>query len=217
MIDYFVRSSKEGLVIEGDFPPNLTLAALPSDYKPRKRYVSYFLHKNDIEVGIALLRCISIDKIDIINEGLFIAGLNAFIKCFQDSKARNKVNVSKFAKEKHIKDNFEYFNAMRNKHYMHDENGMLQVSDFLMVDFDKEKPSIYNASVVWNRIRLDYHMEAAKLLYLMNELHRFLCSEIDKMNNNIIKDFSGKSKEELMENGIPNIKVATIDKPYEER
>lgn len=181
MIDYIVRSSKEGLLIEGDFPTNLQLVALPSDYKPRKSYVSYFLHKNDIEVGIALLRCISIDKIDIINEGLFISGLNAFIKCFQESKARARVNVSKFAKEKHLKDSFEYFDSMRNKHYMHDENGMLQTTDFLMVDFDKEKPLVFNASVVWNRIRLDYHKEAAKLLYLMNELHTFLCSEIDKM------------------------------------
>lgn len=211
MIDYRVTVDKEGFVIEGDFPPNAVPIALPNDYKPKKRYVSYFLHRYDIQQGILFLKCISIDKHESVNEGLFIAGLNALVKCFQESKARTRISESILTKNPEIKELYQYFNLIRNKHYMHDENEMIQTTDFFLVTFEEEKPTIFNASVVWNRVKLDYHLEANKLLHLMYVLHDFICAEIDKMNENIVSDFSNKSKDELLKNGMAKIKMANIN------
>jgi len=210
VIDYQVTVTNEGLEIRGDFPNNLVPIAMPDEYIPKKRFASFFLHKNDVEKGMIYLRCISIDKHIAINEALFIAGLNAFIKCFK-SDIRVQVSDDIFSTSEQ-KDAYAYFNSIRNKHFFHDENGMIQTTDFILVDFDTEIPDIYNASVVWNSATLDFQTEANALLNLMIMLHNHICSEIDKMADSIVDDFKEKTKEELLRFNSPEIKLAsTID------
>ena len=215
MINYQVTIMNEGFEIRGDFPNDLTPIAIPDSCKLKRRFASFFLHKRDIEKGMSFLRCISMDKHEAINEGLFIAGLNAFIKCFK-SDVRAQVSDSIFTNDE-TKKLYTFFNSMRNKHFMHDENGMLQTLDFLLVNLDKDVPAIFNASVVWNSILIDYQYEASRLLNLIGIVHNHLCSEIDKMAETIVDEFKDQTKKELLGYGSPTIKIASYDDLHKSR
>ena len=208
MVDYAVTIEKDGLVVRGDFPPHLKPISIPNDYNLKKRYVGLFLHKRDIELGMRYLQCISFEKHEVINEGLFVSGLNAFIKCFLKNAAREKI-LSSIFKDEETRNLYNYFKSLRNKHFMHDGKSMTQTTAFLLVDFEKELPQIYNASVAWNLDPLDYLLNANKLLYLMQITRSYLCDEIDAMNKKIVQDFSRKTKDDLMRNGSPQIKLAS--------
>ena len=136
MIDYKVSIDRERghFIINGSFEADAVPVEIPDDNPDCKPFVDLFLHKADIERGIDFLKCISIDKNSIVNEGLFIAGLNNCMKCFQYSKSRSKLDrKTVFADDEELLDRFLEFEKMRDKHFDHDESGMLQATAFLLV------------------------------------------------------------------------------------
>ena len=209
MIDYQVTMTDEGFVIQGNFPSNLTPIALPANYIHKKRFLSYFLHKNDVERAVSYLECISNDKHHFVNEGLFVAALTIFIKCF-GTGVRERVSDDIYDTPD-TKDSYNQFKDVRDKHFVHDVNGMTQTTDFMLVNLDEANPHIHNASVIYNIATFNYRYEANKLIHLMQILHNYLCREIDKMSDDIINEFKSKSKDELISYGSPNIRLANID------
>lgn len=216
MHNYKVTSSEEhnGFIVQGDFEPNSIPIEIPSDNINKNNFIYLFLNKADIERGIDCLRCISIDKNKIENEALFIAGLNNCIKCFQKNGSRGHLNPSTvFKGNGEMKACFDRFLNLRNKHYIHDDNEMLQAIAFLLIS--PKNDNIWGGlpSVIWNKIELDYYREGLVLQNVMNYIYDYICSEIDRIGDLILSDYKDCQKEELLKLPKARIKLASAETP----
>ncbi len=212
MIDYQISIDSENgkYIVSGPFNPGSTAVVIPQTDSNRKDFVDFFLHKADIERGIDFLRCISIDKDNMVNEGLFIAGLNNCIKCFKYSDARNKLDKNlAFSSNVGVYDLFIEFEKLRDKHYNHDENGMVQATAFLIVSNNDELVFGGPPSVVWNREALNYYIEGQKLQGVAQHIWQFICTEIDRISDLIQATYRDYSKEILLELQIPQLITAS--------
>lgn len=201
MINYDVKIDKENhrFVIDGPIRDNSIPIEIPKDNPFRERFIDLFLHKADIERGVDFLQCISNDKSITVNEGLFIAGLNNCMKCFKYSNARNKlVKQQVFAQSEEMLKRFLEFEQMRDKHYDHDENGMLQAVAFLLISKDEGHVFSGPPSVVWNRAQLNYYLAGQKLQEIMCYILQYIEKEIDIVGNQIAENYKYYFKGELL-------------------
>ena len=201
MINYDVKIDKENnrFVINGPIGENSIPIEIPKDNPLRAVFIDLFLHKADIERGIDFLQCISNDKNITVNEGLFIAGLNNCMKCFKYSNARNKlVKQEVFAQSEEMLKKFLEFEQMRDKHYDHDENGMLQAVSFLLINEDGGQVFSGPPSVVWNRVQLNYYLAGQNLQQIMCYILQYIEKKIDIIGNDILEYYKKFSKEELL-------------------
>ncbi len=212
MIDYKVSIDRERdcFIVNGPFDADAVPVGIPNDNPNRKLFVDLFLHKADIERGIDFLKCISIDKDITVNEGLFIAGLNNCMKCFKYSKSRSKLDkTAVFAENEELRERFVEFERMRDKHFDHDESGMLQATAFLLVYPTGERVFGGPPSVVWNRVMFDYYIAGQRLQEVMQYTWRFLCTEIDKIGCLVEDAYSSYSREDLMALETAKIELAS--------
>lgn len=214
MMDYEVLIDREQkrFIVKGSFDADAVPVDIPESEPNRKQYIDLFLHKADIERGMDFLRCISTDQNSIVNEGLFIAGLNNCMKCFKHSNSRSKLDKSVvFANNEEMFTRFLEFEKMRDKHFDHDENGMLQATAFLLISPNEERTFGGLPSVVWNRAALNYYVDGQKLQDVMQYILQFIRNEIDKVGSLIEATYSCYSKEQLMSLKSPRIELATKD------
>lgn len=212
MIDYHVTIDKENdrFIVNGPFATDSFPVEIPLNDPDRKEFIDLFLHKADVERGIDFLRCISIDKDITINEGLFIAGLNNCIKCFKFSASRSKLKKSSvFSDNEKMLQQFIDFETMRDKHFDHDENGMLQAIAFLLIRDNPEHIFGGPPSVVWNRVMFDYYLAGQRLQETMQFIHSYLSQQIDELGKRIEKNYNGYSYEELSKYEAAKIKLAS--------
>lgn len=216
MNNYNVTYSEKhnGFIVQGDFAENSIPIDIPSDNINKNKFIYLFLNKADIEKGIDYLRCISIDKSRLENEALFIAGLNNCVKCFQKNESRGHLNSSTvFKTNKELGKCFNRFLNLRNKHFVHDDNGMLQATAFLLVLSEGENVWGGRPSVIWNEIELDYYREGLILQDVMSYVHTYICQEIDRIGDLILSEYSGYTKEELLRFPTARIKRASTETP----
>ena len=209
--------------IEGDFIPGSKAVKIPADTDKSKnlhhQYISFFLSKSDIDAGIDYLNCISLNNHPRANEGLFIGALSRYYKCFQHSNARvalDKVAFKRFSPQ--CATEFERFENWRNKHYIHDENGMIQACAFLLVA-PNDYPSKFGGppSVVWNSVSVDYIYESKNLQSLMQETLRYIEKRIDKISSMILEELDSFSHDELLALDDAHIELATVSHPEQKR
>ena len=212
MIEYHVsiNKSKKCFIINGPFHPNSIPIEIPNDNPDRKIFVDLFLHKADIERGIEFLQSVALVNSLTIKEGLFIAGLNNYMKCFKYSKSRTKLDKKiVFANNNDELERFIEFEIMRDKHFDHDENGMLQATAFLLICNEQNKIFGGPPSVVWSRSKLDYNKAAKILENNMKYVLSYLCQEIDIIGQNIIATYITCPKEKLLNMKTAKIQLAT--------
>lgn len=212
MIDYEVQIDRERgcFSIKGPFNNDVIPIGIPHSDSNRKLFVDLFLHKADIERGIDFLKHISNDKNITVNEGLFIAGLNNCMKCFKYSKSRNKLDkTAVFENNEELFMWFTKFEKMRDKHFDHDESGMLQATAFLLVCPTGKNVFGGPPSVVWNRVMFDYYAAGQKLLEVMQYTCQYLCQEIDKVGCLIEATYINFSREQLLALETPKIELAS--------
>ena len=212
MVDYQVTIDRENgrLIVKGSFAPDSFPIEIPLDNPDRKEFIDLFLHKADIEKGIDFLRCISIDKDITVNEGLFVAGLNNCIKCFKFSASRKKLEKdSVFSDNEKMLQQFIDFETIRDKHFDHDENGMLQAIAFLLIRDNPEHIFGGPPSVVWNRVMFDYYLAGQRLQETMQFIHIHLSKQIDEVGKRIENYYNEYSYETLSNYKAAEIKLAS--------
>lgn len=223
MIDYRVDVRNGCFRIEGNILPGSKAVKIPTNtVKQRKlqqQFVSLFLNKADIEAGIDYLNCISLNNHIRANEALFVAALSVYYKCFQNSGARIALNEAAF---KHFSpqfsDEYDRFKNWRNKHYIHDENSMIQTCAFLLVaPVDSQEKFGGPPSVVWNKVSVDYLREGRILYNMMQETWRFIIKRIDEIGDFILGECVKFSREELLTLDEVQIEIATPDHPEQKR
>ena len=214
MIDYkvLVDYKHNKFTVYGPFSENAIPIEIPKENPQRKAFIDLFLHKADIDRGIDFLQCIS-ENTDITHrEALFIAGLNNCMKCFKYSKARNKLDKNVvFANSAQMLSLFVEFEKMRDKHYDHDENGMLQATAFLLVCDSGEKVFGGPPSVVWNRTKFDYLVLGKMLENVMLVVQEYICNMIDSVGRSILLTYMNTPKADLMKWKATSIELASSD------
>ena len=216
--DVQIDPSNHAFVIRGDFNPEAIAVNLPKEDPERDKYTSYFLHKDDFEKSVNFLMCVSADKPGIINKALFITALNYYLKCFKYSKSRIKIDIDDFCGNgTWQKTDLAYFEALRDRHYMHDENGMTEVTAFLLVNPETDPERTGPASVVWNRVELDYYNESDRLRKLVGWSIINVESIMDIISSSINTRYKNKQRSELLSFGDPHIILASTEKIHEKR
>ena len=225
MIDYKVSrdEANECFIIEGNILPGSKAVKIPVDTKKRKQlqhqFISFFLNKADIEAGIDYLNCISLNNHFRTNEGLFIGALSRYFKCFQSSDARIALDEDAFKRfyPQSVAD-FERFKNWRNKHYIHDENGMIQTCAFLLIAPQNHSSKFGGPpSVVWNTVPINYIREGQLLQSLLQETWKFTVKKIDEIGDMIMKELEAFSHNELLALDDAHIELATVNHPEQKR
>lgn len=220
MIEYKVQiDPQNGAVIQGDFAPGSIAVNIPDTNKKKKLFISYFLNKKDIERGIDYLNCISLNNHYIANEGLFISALAMFAKCFVNSESRiglDKEGFKRFSPQS--AGLFDQYDAWRNKHFLHDENSMTEAISFLLISPEGNE-NIFGGppSVVWNSVQVNYVREGRQLESLLQEIWKYVVSQIDKHGHSIEGDYCDCTRDELLAFGAPAFKFATTQAPEKKR
>lgn len=216
MNDYIVGWEKDGsgLVVIGAFGHNFKVIEIPRTDPDRKKFIDMFLHKADISIGSSYLNWISSDNNVAINESLFIAALNSLMKCFKRSKSREKLDSAKiFSSNTELFELFKRYEIMRDKHYVHDENGMFQPMAIFFFSQNSSSVRFDNPSVIWNRTKFDYIEEKEKLTSVMEHIMQYLEKEIDHIGSYIIQRCAKLSLAELKQLEVYDIARASISAP----
>lgn len=220
MLEYSVTIDSAGVfTIQGGFMPGSVPVNIPDSNKKKKQFISLFLHKRDIEASINYLDCISLNNNYIANEGLFISAIAMFSKCFVNSASRNALDKEGFKSfSPGYRDIFDKYDMWRNKHFLHDENSMIEAISFLLLSPESSE-SLFGGppSVVWNRVPLDYIQERKPLERLLQEIREYTVYLIDKQGKSIADEYSNKTRDELLKFGEPPLKLATIENPEKKR
>ena len=219
MVSYKVTilEKQKAFLVEGDFNPDAEPINIPLDNLDRQNFIDWFLHKRDIDEAFVFLQFISIDKPDMMNKALFIAGLNSAMKIFKTSNARMKIPKDKFVKQfPDLEDDLNYFESLRDKHYMHDDNGMIEATAFLLLN-PEGSPEKYGGppSVVWNSAHLNYYVESQRLQRFLCSVWDYIVKQIDSIGDQIAKRYAETERDVLKGFGPPPIKLAStqdIDK-----
>lgn len=205
-------------IVEGNIVPGSIPVQLP-DSPLKNQFVSYFLHKADIETGIDFLNCISLNNHVRANEGLFTAALSMLIKCFQSAESRVAIDEKAFKKyAPDMAGDFARYKAWRNKHYIHDVNGMIETTAFLLIA-PESHPETFGGlpSVVWNKVSINYVAESRILYEVMQSVWKFCVFKIDRLGDKIMEEYKNKPRDKLLLLQTANIKLATLEDPTQTR
>ncbi len=216
MYDYEVGWEKDGsgIVVVGPFSHNSKVIEIPRNDPERNKYIDLFLHKANIDIGLSYLNRISTDNELTINKCLFIAALNSCMKCFKRSNSRGKLDKAKiFLGSAELFELFKRYEIIRDKHYMHDENGMFQPLAVFFFTQNISSVRFDNPSVVWNRAKLDYIDEKEKLTSVMQLIRQYLAREIHCVGDNIIRQCAKLSPTELKQVEVYDMAKASIGAP----
>lgn len=221
MIPYKVTIDKERgvFLVQGNFSPNAMPINIPSSDPDRQKFIDYFLHKADIDDAFLFLQFISADKSDMMNKALFIAGLNSAMKTFKPSNARRQSLKDEFIKQfPELADDLKHFESLRDKHYMHDDNGMIEATAFLFLN-PEGSPVKFGGppSVVWNSTHLNYYAESQRLQRFLRSVWDDIVKQIDSIGDQIAKRYAETEWDVLEKFGPPPIKLASTQDVNKDR
>jgi len=184
------------LVVCLPFKEPTSIYKLPEDTPNKNTFISLVLHQSDLKIAYEYLCLISNDRNIAINEALFVAALNNCIKCFKYSKSRQKLSKEEvFQNDPKMLSGFSRFECIRDKHYVHDENGMLQpIATMLVSDKVNSNITIFRPWVIWNREQLDFVREAFQLKKVAEYIIDYIQEQLDSLAKDMILNFAEKFK-----------------------
>lgn len=129
MEDYGIEVKGEEFIIKGDFPEAVRCGEIPETNHLVYQLKSLQLCNMDLQSIIDSLNMIKDVQNERIKEALFEYALVKFFKNFKSSSSRIKLNSDKILKDSLKEDEyikakkcFEYYDALRDKHVVHDES-----------------------------------------------------------------------------------------------
>lgn len=213
MEHYPVTRVDEGLHIEG-FPDAVKLIAL-NDSKAH-RIADLLLHRHDLEFADACLEAINTVPADppTVREALWRCAVVHCSKCFGSSAARFQLSRKKIYKDEppEAREVFEYFQHLRDKHIIHDENAYAQsIPGAVLNRGDKaykiEKILCFGAH--GNTLEQGNY---SNLKLLIEKALAWVVSEFDTCCEFVTKDLEGIPYDELLKRPDMTYRVPGMEK-----
>ena len=188
--------NRSELVICVPFKETTNIYKLPEDTPNKEIFISLVFHQSDLKMAYEYLRLISNDQNITISEALFVAALNNCMKCFKHSKRRQKlIKEEVFRNDPKLLSCFTRFECIRDKHYVHDENGMLQpIATMLVSEKENSNIFVFRPWVIWNREPLDFIQEGVQLKKIVEYVTNYIQDQLNSLAKEIVPYFVGKYK-----------------------
>lgn len=198
-MEHFSLSEVDGrLLIEG-FPDAVAVVAL-SGPKAR-RIADLALHKTDLEFANGCLDAINVVPEDPyeIQEALWRSAITHFIKCFGDG-ARFQLVATKIYRmdPPEALQAFSYFKALRNKHFVHDENSFAQADPGAILSKENKQNKIEKiVCPVMVSVTLEQG-SYANLKLLIGKALSWVTTEFDGLCNQLASELETEDRQALM-------------------
>jgi hypothetical protein len=124
MEQFPLTNTDTGVHIEG-FPTAAKLVALKD--KQAERLAHLALHRHDLQFALDCLARINETGDDILREAAWRSAVLSFVKCFVGGSRRSQLDMKAiYPGSNDAKAAFSYIKNLRDKHFVHDENGFQQ-------------------------------------------------------------------------------------------
>jgi hypothetical protein len=119
-----ITSAATGIRVEG-FPTAVKVIALQN--KRAERLAHLALHRKDLQFALNCLARINQTPDEVLREAAWRSAVLSFVKCFVGGSRRSQLDMKAvYAGNDDAKAAFSYIKNLRDKHFVHDENGYEQ-------------------------------------------------------------------------------------------
>lgn len=194
------------LRIEG-YPDAIAFKRIEGKHAVRLRAMT--LHDADLTRCWEALQALASDdnaKDSILRDCLWIAAVALYFKCFGNSKARCQLDAKAvFKTQSSAMPAFQYFDALRNKHILHDENAYTQSFVGIVVNPVSNRYKV--ADVVSSGVDAitsdPSHVKS--LSTLVNATRVWVAAERDRLHKMLADEYEAKPYEVLL--AMPNVQI----------
>ncbi len=157
------------------------------------------LHRYDLVFARNCLHTINDNQNILIRNALWFSAVAHFIKCFGDNKSRSHLVSDKIFKGDDLaKEVFTFFKNVRNKHFIHDENALMQCIPNAVLN-KKEAPYkiakiLATTFITPTLIEGNY----SNLTLLIDRTYEWVEKEFNKLAEMLTKELEALSYEELL-------------------
>lgn len=169
------------------------------------------LHFDDLSFADECLKALD-GQSGVVRSALWQSAIGNYFKCFKKSKARHRLDKTKiYSHEPLAISTFDYLESMRDKHFLHDENGYLQGRPGAVLNGRQSSNKI--AEIVTFTARADIlgQENFTNLRLLIEGAKSWVISEQDRVAASIIADLERMPYDELL--ALPEVqyRVPTVE------
>jgi hypothetical protein len=215
---YPITQTEQGINIEG-FPNAAKLIRIGG---PKvKRLADLSLHESDLNFALECLETINRvpDEPNIVRRALWHSAIVHFFKCFGDSSARFQLN----ARDKIYKgdlqgqDIFKYFESLRNKFFVHDENSYAQCIPGAVLNKRDHPYKIEKIVCFCASADTLNQPNYSNLKLLIHKAKSWLVSEFDTLCGILTKELEAESYDDLLSREGITYRAPTVNEIHEKR
>lgn len=198
-------SLKNGQLHIENYPDAVALKSIDTSIARQLQAVT--LHEVDLifcRDALAEITKLKRSENQIVFEALWIAAIARFFKCFSLSKSRSQLSEVKiFKDDAELKAVFAYFQNLRDKHVIHDENAYTQSFTGVAVNSADSPHKVADIiSISLNAITVD-EVRVARLTLLVDKTLKWVSAKRLELHNYLGKEYEGWSHERLL--ALPDI------------
>lgn len=197
-----------GFQIEG-FPEAVKVVVLKDAIA--KRISHLVLHLGDLDFAERCLQTLAIGQVEPTRSALWTSAITHFYKCFGNSKARFRLDPRMVyrGEDELALENFFHFQAMRNKHFVHDENAFLQAHTGAVINGPSSTHKI--AKIITFSARGDILGQDSftNLRLLIEGAKKWVVAEHDKLCDDLTVDLERRAHADLL--GLPPLQYSKPD------
>lgn len=212
MEQYSVTRVERGLHVDG-FPDAVKLIQLED---PKARRISdLLLHRHDLEFADQCLEEINRAPSDLptVREALWRCAIVHFAKCFGNSRARFQLSRDKIYKWEppEAKLAFDYFQNLRDKHVVHDENSYSQSLPGAVLNRGNKPYKIEKILCFGAHASTLEQGNYGNLKFLIQKALKWVVTEFDLCCDLVTKELEALSYEELLMRENVMYRVPTVE------
>jgi hypothetical protein len=203
----------------GGFPNAAKLVRIGG--QKAKRLSDLSLHKYDLDFAAECLEAINhlADKPDIIRKSLWHSAIVHFFKCFGDSSARFQLNAMDKIYRGDIQGQevFKYFQSLRNKFLVHDENSYAQCIPGAVLN-KPDHPYKIEKIVCFSALADTLNQpNYSNLKLLIQKAKSWVVNEFDMLCGILTKELEAESYDDLLSRKGITYKAPTANEIHEKR
>jgi len=186
-----------------------------------KRLSDLDLHRADLIFAQDCLQAINVapNEPRVIREALWSSAIIHFFKCAGDSGARSQLSLEKILKNEPLEAMlvFNHFKALRNKHFVHDENSYAQSIPAAILNKAHKSAKIEKIICISTFAETLDQGNYANLGMLIQKTLSWVTAEFDTLSELLRAELEAESYAALLAMASPTYRVPTADEVSKKR